>query len=332
MAGRQRTEHSAQWDDEWDDEDSNAEIEFVDDDDLYDAELDDSDLEDESGDDFYGTHHGGETSKRLPPPPSFSWRWFTTSLVVLAALFFLELGIHPAVAAVMLCFKLSLPDLLNAWWLLRRDPRRGRGLLLAMFYAVRAFWSVVGYSIGLMMLLAFTAATLAKQGQAGPVDFEVVGIVLAFTFTLMGLAAGMCSFLLCSVATIAGSRIWLASEVTPWRRLNHFPPFPKGYEHGTNQVSRFTYITMVAAVALGMILFFSMVTIGQGGAAGDPKVFLAAMLTGVLGAALTILLVPRWICRRIEAKRPDECWSLTTDEWKRVRERNRQVEGLGFEE
>ncbi len=79
-------------------------------------------------------------------PPVYNWRWFTTSLVILAALLILELGIHPAFAAVMLCFKLSLPDLLNAWWLVRRDPDRSRGTLVAAFYVARSFWSVVVWS------------------------------------------------------------------------------------------------------------------------------------------------------------------------------------------
>jgi hypothetical protein len=313
MVGRQWNDHSARWEEERDEDDDELELEL---DDEVELELEDDDelTEAESLSDL----DGASTAALLPPPPAFSWRWFTTSLVILAALFFLELGIHPAVAAVMLCFKLSLPDLLNAWWLLRRDPRPGRGILLAMFYAVRAFWGVVGYSIGLMMLLAFAAAFMAKPGQAGPVDFDVVGLALAMTFTLMGMAAGTASFLLCAIALLGGARIWLASEVTPWRRLNHFPPFPAGYEPGKNQVSRFAYVTMIAVVAVGMILFFSVVAVGQAGGPGDPGMVLAAVLAGVIGAAVSILLFPRLICLRIEAKRPDECWSLTADERRRV--------------
>lgn len=254
----------------------------------------------------------------LPPPLSFSWRWFTTSLVVLVALFFLEVGIHPAIAAVMLCFKLSLPDLLNAGWLAWRDPRRGRGLLMGMFYAARAFWSAVGYSFGLMMLLAFTTVILANPGRAGPADLEVVGLALAVMFVLMSMAAGACSVLLCLVALIGGVPIWLASEVTPWRRLNHFPPFPPGYDPGKNQVGRFAFVTTIAAVALGMIIGFSTVAIGQPGNGGNPGLAATVLLTIVVGGATSMLVLPRWISTRISATNPSACWRLNAEEWRRV--------------
>ena len=310
MAGRDwhpgHSEHDGLPDDEA--------IEF-DEDEEWEIDPDESDY---ARDERFGT----PTVPLLPPPSSFSWTWFTTSLVALAILFFLELGIHPAIAAVALCFKLSLPDLLNAWWLLRRDPRRGRGVLLAMFYAARAFWGVVGYSFGLMLVLSITAAILENPGRAAPVDLNMVGFALSLTFVLMSMAAGACSVLLCLVAMLSRVRIWLAPEVTPWRRLNHFPPFPPGYHRGKNQVLRFAYVTSIAAVALGLTIGLSAAFVRQPGNGANPGEFLVLIFGTIVGSAIIMLTAPGWISSRIAATSPEACWELSGEERQRVERAN----------
>jgi hypothetical protein len=241
-------------------------------------------------------------------PPVYNWRWFTTSLVILAALLILEMGIHPAFAAVMLCFKLSLPDLLNAWWLIRRDPDRSRGTLVAAFYVARSFWSVVVWSFLLAIGLAFAVTLLAGNRGRGQGAEIIVG-ALGLTFLFMFVVAGSLTLLICLVAAWNRTRIWLGPGVTPWRQADRFPPFIGLPNPANNGLPAF--IAFGALVLSGLCVAAAVswiVILLDKPAANQNDWFILAPTLFLFALPVAAFMAANRIHYRIAARRPTECW------------------------
>ena len=242
-------------------------------------------------------------------PPVYNWRWFTTSLVILAALLILDLGIHPAFAAVMLCFKLSLPDLLNAWWLVRRDPDRSRGTLVAAFYVARSFWSVVVWSFLLAIGLAFAVTLLAGNQGRGQQGAAIIVGALGLTFLFMFVIAGSLTLMICLMAAWNRTRIWLGPGITPWRQADRFPPFIGVPNPGNNGLPMF--IAFGAIVLSGLCVSAAVawiVAILDQPLPNQNDWFVLAPTLFMFALPVAAFMAANRIHYRIAARRPTECW------------------------
>ncbi len=232
------------------------------------------------------------------------WLWVLFGMAGIVAF---ELGVHPAITAVLFCIKLGFPHLANGLWLWRNDPKRGRGLVLGLGYLALAGWRVVLWSFVLSALLSYvsTMVGLMGQGNAGPttggVDIEVIG-ALGMMFGLMLVASSALSALVCLAAGVLGTPLWLSRRVTEWRVADSYPPDPIG---GNSTGSLLNYSLLVICVFL-LTLFA--VTMWNLGAAALPMIFV-----GAFGIPVFTLVMRDWLGRRIVANSPAECWDMLSD-------------------
>lgn len=202
----------------------------------------------------------GETGEE-PLRLSQILKWLTLMLVTYVALLLIEYQIHPAVPAVLLCFKLCFGDLLDAWWVARRDPDRDRGRIVGLWYVTRAMWHVGAWAFFLLLVIYAVAVMFIfpNQGMGNPgqngVDVHTVGKALVATFLAMFGMALVMTYVVVVWATVVRQPVWLGKGLSYWRRRDRFPPFVGGKLTSPND-----------AVSLTTVVTF---TVGAGGAAAS---------------------------------------------------------------
>jgi hypothetical protein len=232
------------------------------------------------------------------------WLWLLFGMAGVVAF---ELGVHPAITAVLFCVKLGFPHLANGLWLWRNDPRSGRGLVLGFGYLALAGWRVVLWSFVLSAFLAYVSTMLEAfrkgNGAAGPavVDKQVIG-ALGMVFGLMLVASSVLSALVCLAAGFLGTPLWLSQRVTEWRKADSYPPNPIG---GSSTGSLLNFSLLVICIFLLTVFLASMLALGP---VAVPGVFL-----GVIGIPVFTLVMRDWLGHRIVANSPAECWDIPVD-------------------
>jgi len=252
-------------------------------------------------------------------------RWLTLMVVSFVALVLIEYQIHPAVPAVLLCFKLCFGDLRDALWLVRRDPDPTRGKIVALWYLTRAMWHVGAWAFFLMIVIYVAAAFAGAGNQGAPgqnpvVDIHVVGRALITTFGVMFAVALVMTYLVVLWATFAEQPVWLGKGVSRWRSRNRFPPFVGHPVTAPNDASSLvTVVTFsTGVVGAGVILWFLIVlqtAIGPMLPNGWDGPFSAALTVMVIIFPLGILIGTMirgtaWM-RPTMALAPEDCWRIT---------------------
>lgn len=254
-------------------------------------------------------------------------RWLTLMVVSFVALVLIEYQIHPAVPAVLLCFKLCFGDLRDSLWLMRRDPDPTRGKIVALWYLTRAMWHVGAWAFFLMIVI-YVAAAFAGAGNPrmpapgqNPVDIHTVGRALITTFGVMFAAALVMTYLVVLWATLAEQPVWLGKGVSRWRSRDRFPPFVGQPVTEPNDAS--SLITVVTfssgAVCAGVTIWLLIVlqnVIGpmlQNGWNGPVAAVLTLLvIIGPLGILIgTMIRGTAWM-RPVMALAPEDCWGVTT--------------------
>lgn len=270
-----------------------------------------------------GANEHGEDDDLVDGPRLL--RWLTLMVVSFVALVLIEYQVHPAVPAVLLCFKLCFGDLRDALWLVRRDPDPTRGKIVALWYLTRAMWHVGAWAFFLMIVIYVAAAFAAAGNQGAPgqnpiVDVHVVGRALITTFGVMFAVALVMTYLVVLWATLAKQPVWLGKGVSRWRTRNRFPPFFGHPVTAPNDASSLVTVVTFSAgiVGAGVILWFLIVL----------QTAIGPMLpngwNGPLSAALTLLVIifplgiligtmirgAAWM-RPVTALAPEDCWRMT---------------------
>ncbi len=251
------------------------------------------------------------------------WRWLTMMALTYVALVLIEHQIHPAVPAVMLCFKLCFGDVLNALWLARRDPNPQRGKIVALWYLTRAMWHVGAWAFFLMILIYLVTGVdqLGNPGRGpGPnkVDVHTIGKALIATFGVMFAGALAMTIVVVVWATLAKQPVWLGKGVSKWRTRDRFPPFVGHPVTVPNDASSlvtvvtFTAGMLGAGVTMWFFVFLQMVVWPQLAALGlpFPRVLLVlltvfAPLVALIG---TMVKGAAWVRPSI-ALTPEDCWT-----------------------
>lgn len=257
-------------------------------------------------------HRNDESSWNVDPEPrrgvsllDSRWLWLLFGLAGIVAF---ELGVHPAITAVLFCIKLGFTHLANGLWLWRNDPRRGRGLILGLGYMALAGWRVVLWSFVLSAFLSYVTTMQGVMqnrngaGRPAGVEIEVIG-ALGMVFGLMLVASSALSALVCLAAGFLGTPLWLSKRVTEWRQADAYPPNPIG---SSSTGSLLNFSLLVICVFLLTVFLASMLALGP---VAIPGVFL-----GVIGIPVFTLVMRDWLGRRIVANSPGECWELPADD------------------
>lgn len=255
-------------------------------------------------------------------------RWLTLMVVSFVALVLIEYQIHPAVPAVLLCFKLCFGDLRDAVWLMRRDPEPTRGTIVALWYLTRAMWHVGAWAFFLMIVI-YVAATFAgamNQGMPAPgqkpgVDIHTVGRALVTTFGVMFAAALAMTYLVVLWATVAEQPVWLGKGVSRWRTRDRFPPFVGHTVTAPNDASSLVTVVTFSAgiVGAGVAVWFLIVlqtvlwpVLGNGWKAVVNLMLTLLTIVGPLGILIgTMIRGTAWM-RPVMALAPEDCWGVTT--------------------
>lgn len=252
------------------------------------------------------------------------WRWLTMMGLTYVALVLIEHQIHPAVPAVMLCFKLCFGDVLNALWLARRDPDPQRGKIVALWYLTRAMWHVGAWAFFLMILIYLVTGVdqLGNPGMGpGPnkVDVHTIGKALIATFGVMFAGALAMTIVVVVWATLAKQPVWLGKGVTRWRTRDRFPPFVGHPVTVPNDASSLVTVVTITAgmLAAGGTLwcFVTLRTLVWRELVGLP--FLQALLVLLTTFAPLVALIgtmvkgATWV-RPTIALTPEDCWTRET--------------------
>lgn len=165
--------------------------------------------------------------------------WFGTAAVLVY-----ELTAEPVPGVVVFCLKFGYEHICAAFWLLWRDPYKGRGLACFCLYLAYAAIRIGLISFAILLLLAVFAAVKRNVPVAA-----MPAMVLAFSSMLIVIALGTSGIL---IARITGCRVWLEQDKTVLRTRRWPPSW-----HGNNAVSELTIALAILWIVLIDILLLS---------------------------------------------------------------------------
>lgn len=197
-----------------------------------------------------------------------------------------ELTARPAFGIAVACLKFGWSDFETAWWLLRRDPRPGRGWTCFWFYGAFGLWKV---TVTAFIVTGCLLALVTVLGRNGPDEVlhlgatAAGGIVLLAIIPLVGVAC----------ARRHGVQVWIDPTINNSRRRGEWPPVAGGF----NSLSALLLPAMMVPTLAAALLAFRF-----GGAICVP---LAIFVTGVI-------IWSRF--HGIAAVSPEDCWSDADDD------------------
>lgn len=215
----------------------------------------------------------------------FSW----LGLLALGWVVF-ELTAQPALGVSLVCVKFGWEDFRTAIWLARRDPDLRRGRSTASLYAAWGLWKTAGVAFAMTLAIALFMVPNNPPGDL------LSAFLSTFATTLIGFALSSLLTLRAVILAWNGQRaFWLDRAVHSACRENDWPP--AWYCEG--RVNRFGNL-VITSLAVWVCAGLFVVAVFQ----DDGVVFFVASVVCPIGLAL----LREWICERLEARTPQECW------------------------
>jgi hypothetical protein len=242
-----------------------------------------------------------------PPKPWLSplvW-----SALGLLAFIVYEATMQPALASAMLCVKFGWEDFRTAFWLKRKDPYRPRGKACRALYLASGLWRVSISATALFFVFIAIEAKPAPRPQAGQPNAAGAALVPFLTafFGYCLLALTTCRAL--GLALYHGIKFWLDPAVHRARRQQIWPPSLVCKE----KLNRINGLLLVAMFVIFFPLVLLAIIAGAiiANAILGPIQFvvgIGGLSAGTFGIPIAMLALKDFICRRIVARTPDECW------------------------
>lgn len=228
--------------------------------------------------------------------------WLFASL---AAWVVFELTASDSLAAVAMCSKLGWDDWLTAIWLLRKDPRRFRAAVCALFFIASGLLKTTVSSFAAMLgLIAIHA------GQGPPAQPpEAFGAVVLSLFISFG-CSSLFTFAASWLAFKSNTKVWVEWRIHQARRDDAWPPT------AYCQLNYLHYLLVASLIAVGtpalLAAVLGLAALITSWANGDPAVqnisMMALMLVGLLSLIVAIFAIGSCIGGRVGALSPEACW------------------------
>lgn len=166
-----------------------------------------------------------------PEPRSWSllphWDW--VFMISLGWLLF-ELFAQPAIGVLVASLRFGWPEVLNARWLLRRDPDHFRARTCATFCLAYGFFRISVLTLGLVVL-AFVIALFVAQNVVVRGNIPIDARAMRTAGWIIG-----SSFLMTALISTAGTwmawqgryRVWVGKGLADCRARSQWPPQPSG--------------------------------------------------------------------------------------------------------
>ncbi len=222
----------------------------------------------------------------------FRWPFGWGVMLALGWLVF-ELTARPRFGIAVTCTKLMWNDLVTARWWLKRDPSLLRGVCMMLLLAIRATMKFSFTLIGMWIVVSFFENP-ALQPEESKLWFSfLVGYSAFFLASIIGI-------IITPLSLIGGIRLWLDTGVTESRRMDCFPPKPRGWNQAAWLLlgTRYVELGIVAGILYTITM---MLVVNDNG----------LLLIVVLGMILLIFCQYHFT-KRIIASTPHE--SLSHDE------------------
>jgi len=215
---------------------------------------------------------------------------------------------HPLLAAL-------LPWLHGGWatfstglWIVRVDPLRRRAWTCFSFYLAVACWKAAATALASIVLLALLAARFGVQPNENEIIASlltlVAGLVLNSLIALVAVVAALC----CRVRVCVRANL----------RTTTLNDLSRAAEIGPSSRTPFSleFIVVATAMILPLIIFgimLLMICLGNGNAAVPPKGFTVVFaIATMFGVPLSAVPIVGWLCSRVVAKSPQDCWPAGT--------------------
>ncbi len=224
-----------------------------------------------------------------------------------------ELTTHPAIGIVVLCLKFGWNDFLIGLWLRRRDPDRKRGAVCSWFYWALGLWRVGMWSFILFFGLMFMLGMLQAHPEKGkdPIEIAYFGSIIAGSIIL----APVATFIGILRGWMTGRRVWLSSTIFESYQRREWPPVaavgaPNLLKRIVIMTGCMTLVFVLPVFVLGVISLLGAAQIQPVPQNAGAGVFGAVVGAGVpIGGACLVLWTCSAILKRLEADRPDRCWT-----------------------
>ncbi len=152
--------------------------------------------------------------------PGFRWPFGWGVMLALGWLAF-ELTAQPRFGIAVTCTKLMWNDLVTARWWIKRDPWWQRRVCVTILLVIRAITKYSFTLMGICMVSSF----FENSGKPFELTTLRYSFVIGYGAFILGSIAGV---VITPLSIISGVRLWLDKGVTESRRVDHFPPKPRG--------------------------------------------------------------------------------------------------------
>jgi hypothetical protein len=233
-------------------------------------------------------------------------------LVVLIGLLLFELTAQPAVAVIALCLKFGWNDLRTAWWLRRRDSRRGRGWACFFLYISSALWKITlsGFLLLLALFVVLAVVFVIGGKKVQPPDALANQLSAALLTGLIGASLAMpLSWVAVFLALVSRSKLWLDGQVNRARREDCWPPSDgpanRGNRAGLLILSALIMVWFVSLTATFFVLLFAFEKAGQ---ANSPLLMTGCWIASFGLNIFALYKFQNYFERMLLARSPSECW------------------------
>lgn len=226
-------------------------------------------------------------------------------MALVAAWLVFELTANDSLSAVAMCSKLGWDDWLTAIWLLRKDPRKVRAAVCALFFIASGLLkTTVSSFVAMLGLLAIHA------GQGPPAQPpEAFGLVALSFFISFG-GSSLLTFVALWLAFKSTTKAWVEWRIHQARRDDAWPPT------AYCQSNRLHYLLVASLIGMGtpamLAAVLGLAALVTSWANGDPAVesisVTVLMLVGMPVLIVAIFVVGGIIGDHATALSPEACW------------------------